>query len=1064
MMGRCFRDALVCSLAAAWFLAAGAVHAQDDARAAPTVGLSRNTPRAYVLTGAKIVAEPGKTYEKGVIVVRDGRIESIGNAGEITPPADAQVFDLAGKTIYPGLIDSYTETAFAAPPREQGAPYWNAYITPQLSAAKQYSADNDLNGKLRRQGVVARLVAPSLGVIRGTSAIVSTGEASNSEAESGAPGNNAAIIADRVAQHLRLTVPRRQGRSEEYPASPMGAVALARQAFYDARWYDEARKRASGAGGAAPDVDEALAALAPEAQGNSLYIADAPNELFVLRADLFAREFGLNLAVRGSGYEYLRLDAIKQTGRTIITPVFFPKPPNVGSAQAARSAALDDLMHWDMAPENPARLEKAGVRIALTSHLLPDKGEFLAGVRKAVARGLSPEAALAAMTTTPAELFGVRDRLGSLAAGRPAHLVVASGDLFNPQTKILETWVAGRRYEHSVAPLFDLRGEWEWQIAGEPPGRSSLTVAVTGEVEKLSATAKLKPNSPSEAAPEAIGLTQLSLRDSRIAAAFPAKSLGREGVAQLSAVLVAAADGSQEWQGSVTWPDGSNSQLSAKRMVEPPAPEESKASDPPKAEAAALFSVNYPLGPFGRQAPPEQSKKLLLRGATIWTNGPAGVLQNGSVLIGDGKIIEVGANIEPGDATVVDVSGKHISAGIIDCHSHMGTDGGVNEGTQAVTAEVRIGDFIDCDDIDIYRQLAGGVTAANVLHGSANPIGGQNQVIKLRWGALPEEMKFAGAPAGIKFALGENVKQSNWGERFTSRYPQSRMGVEQIIRDRFQAAKEYKARQATWNAKPEGLPVRRDLELDAIAEILDGQRWIHCHSYRQDEILALLRTCEEFKITIATLQHVLEGYKVADAISKHGAMGSSFSDWWAYKFEVIDAIPYNGALMFRAGVVVSFNSDDQELARRLNTEAAKAVKYGNVPPEEALKFVTLNPAKQLRIDSRVGSLEAGKDADLVVWSGSPLSTFSRCEQTWVDGRKYFDLGEDAAARKAAAQMRAALVQKILASGQATRGEGEPASADDSHLWPRYDEYCHLHDHDHDHDHDHENENDHDHDH
>jgi N-acetylglucosamine-6-phosphate deacetylase len=267
------------------------------------------------------------------------------------------------------------------------------------------------------------------------------------------------------------------------------------------------------------------------------------------------------------------------------------------------------------------------------------------------------------------------------------------------------------------------------------------------------------------------------------------------------------------------------------------------------------------------------------------------------------------------------------------------------------------------------------------------------------------------------------------------------MGVEQIIRDAFSAAGDYRRQHEKWNADKSGLPPRRDLELEALAEVVGKQRWIHCHSYRQDEILALIRVCDEFGITIGSLQHILEGYKVADAMAKHGATGSSFSDWWAYKFEVIDAIPFNGALMHKRGIVVSFNSDDDELGRHLNHEAAKAVKYGGVPEEEALKFVTLNPAKQLRIDNMVGSLEPGKQADFVIWSSSPLSTLSRCEQTWIDGRKFFDREEDAALRAEQAKMRAALIRKVLDSGDKPGGE-EGRGDDDSDLWPRHDEFCH----------------------
>jgi N-acetylglucosamine-6-phosphate deacetylase len=557
-----------------------------------------------------------------------------------------------------------------------------------------------------------------------------------------------------------------------------------------------------------------------------------------------------------------------------------------------------------------------------------------------------------------------------------------------------------------------------------------------------------------------VKLSRVGLRDARFSCTFDAQDLYGEGIARLTAVVSFPKQANPTWLGHVTLADGKRLAFSATKLKEEETKDadekdDKEEADAEKPDAAAAFAVNYPLGAYGRSGPPEQPKTVLFKNATVWTSGKAGVLKNASVLVAGGKIRAVGKELTaPQGALVVDATGKHITPGIIDCHSHMATDGGVNESTQAITAEVRIGDFIDADDIEIYRQLAGGVTSSNILHGSANPIGGQNQVIKLRWGSLPEEMKFAEAPQGIKFALGQNVKQSNWGDEYTTRYPQTRMGVEQIMRDAFHAAKQYRREWNDWKWTRQGLPPRHDLELEAIAEIVEGSRWIHCHSYRQDEILALIRTDEilalirtldDFKITIGSFQHILEGYKVADAMAKHGATGSAFSDWWAYKFEVYDAIPYAGALMHNAGVVVSFNSDDRELARHLNQEAAKAVKYGGVPAAEALKFVTLNPAKQLRIDKHVGSLEKGKHADLVVWSGSPLSNFSRCEQTWLDGRKYFDIDEDRQARTEEAKIRNALIQKILDSGQDMKSD-EEMKKDESELWPRDDIFCHRHGH------------------
>ncbi|MEN9678000.1 MAG: Allantoinase, partial [Verrucomicrobiota bacterium] len=424
---------------------------------------------------------------------------------------------------------------------------------------------------------------------------------------------------------------------------------------------------------------------------------------------------------------------------------------------------------------------------------------------------------------------------------------------------------------------------------------------------------------------------------------------------------------------------------------------------------------------------------LLIRGATVWTCGPNGILTNASLRVEGGRIVAVGSGaMEPGpDTLVIDGTGLHLTPGLIDCHSHSAILGAVNESGLPSTSMVRIGDVVNSETPNLHRQLAGGLTIANLLHGSANPIGGQNQVIKLREGAAPEDLKYTNAPSGIKFALGENVKQSNWGDKFTTRFPQTRMGVPAFHQNRFTAAQQYTAAWKTWEAtkgrEPRPPPPRRDLELDAIAEIIAGTRLVHCHSYRQDEIVAFLRVMETFGVRVATLQHVLEGYKVADEIARHGAGGSAFSDWWAYKFEVYDAIPYGGSLMRDRGVTVSFNSDDDDLARRLNFEAAKAVKYGGTPEAEALKFVTLNPAKQLGIDRWVGSLEPGKDADLVLWSGSPLDSQSQCVQTWIEGRKYFDRLAEPARAQALYDERMAL----MAKAKKLAGEGADATASEA---------------------------------
>jgi imidazolonepropionase-like amidohydrolase len=453
----------------------------------------------------------------------------------------------------------------------------------------------------------------------------------------------------------------------------------------------------------------------------------------------------------------------------------------------------------------------------------------------------------------------------------------------------------------------------------------------------------------------------------------------------------------------------------------PPASDEAdSAAQPPP-----LRPERYPAGAFGVTGLAPQATDLVLRNATIWTAAEDGVITDADLWIRRGQIRAVDRDLKaPRGALEIDASGKHITPGIVDAHSHTAISRGINEMGSAVSVEVRIGDVVDPTDIAIYRQLAGGVTSANLLHGSANPMGGQNQVIKLRWGGDADSMKLAGAAPGVKFALGENPKQSNFGDDFVTRYPQTRMGVREIFEDTFEQARAY---ERTWKTRDRNaLPPRRNLRLDAVLEILNAERIVHIHSYRQDEILMFARLAADWGLAVGTFQHVLEGYKVADAIAEIGAGGSTFSDWWGIKMEMADAIPYNTALMHRAGVVVSVNSDSNELARRLNLEAAKAIKYGGLSEADALATITINPARQLRIDEQTGSLEVGKDADFVVWSGPPLSSYSRVEQTWIDGRRYFDRDADQTAQAWGRSERQRLIARALAE-RLKRPDAKPAS-------------------------------------
>lgn len=967
---------------------------------APKQGIRENDPRTHALTNARIVIAPGKSIENGTLLIREGMIVEAGPSVKV--PADARVWDLTGKIVYPGFIDAYSRIGLpeslqpeplrpeidyddpnAKPkeiPREttKGMHSWNAMVIPERKAADYLNLNKKTTRKLRDLGFASALVVPGRGIFRGSSALINLRDTDVTTS----------ILAPLVAQHIAFDFNRRDDAA--YPNSLMGCIALIRQNFLDASWYQAAQDayRKNPGTTERPETNASLATLAEQAQRKQPTVFETEDELQLLRALRIADEFKLKPILRGNGYEYRVRKSLTTTKTPIILSLDFPKVPEIERPDRALEYQLDELQHWDRAPSNPARLAEAGIPIAFTTEKLerPEK-EFWSRIRLAVRRGLSPDSALAALTTAPAEMFGVADRLGTIAPGRIANLVVANGDLFSTDAKVLTTWIDGYYFDTDAATERDPRGKWDLTSEGK-----TVPLTVGGELERLEA--KLAGETAT-----------LSTKDDVVVLIVPAKSFEKgDGSIRFTGRIAGEAI-----TGSGETPTGTAIRWTARRTsaytpVKKPDEKTSPLDKPLDLPEA------YPAGAFGRFAPPEQPHSLLIQGATIWTSSSHGTIQNADLLVVDGKISAVGTGLKaPAGTSVIDGKATHITPGIVDCHSHTGISQGVNEASHAVTCEVRIGDVLDPTDINIYRQLAGGVTSANVLHGSANPIGGQNQVIKLRWGSLPEELKFADAVPGVKFALGENVKQSNWGDKFTTRYPQTRMGVEQLIRDRFRAALEYDAA----SKKKDGLPFRRDLQLEALLEVVNGKRLVHCHAYRQDEMLMLMGLADEFKFKIGTFQHVLEGYKIADEIAKHGAGGSTFADWWAYKWEAFDAIPDNAAMMLSRGVVTSVNSDSDDLARRLNTEAAKSTKYAYLSEEEALKLVTIYPARQLRIDAKTGSLETGKDADFVIWNGSPLSNYTSVKQTWIDGRKYFDRAEDTEARKTVAAQREALIQKAL---------------------------------------------------
>jgi imidazolonepropionase-like amidohydrolase len=957
------------------------------------------TPRVHAIVGARLVLAPGQVIERGTIVMRDGLIIAAG--ANVSVPADARVWPGDSLTVYPGLIDAYVLPGGASAPATgpgpggrpqqgteasepaRGASSSLSVVRAEYRTIENLSLESGQLESLRAAGFTAAQVAPRNGVVRGTSAVVGLGSG---------PLNGNTLVTD--ASQVIALQPQRSG----YPGSLMGVIAVIRQAFLDAKWYRDANAAYARKPSAAerPPVDNALAALQPVIAGQQGVLFVADEFLQVLRSAALAKEAGVFARIVGAGDEYKRAALVAATGAQLIVPVNFPEAPDVSTPERAIEVATEELRQWQDAPGNAEALTKAGVTFALTANGLRDVKTFPAAVGRAIERGFSDAAALAAVTTTPARMLGLESRLGTLAAGKIANLTVTRGTLFHGG-KVREVWVDGDRYEIAKDETI-AKGDW---TIGWGQGEHALQVKADRET-----TVTLVVG------PDTLKATDVRLEDKRV------RFNVRRGTEAVEAFDLRAANDALTGTLKVAGVGEHAVHGRAARRDE----KAEKAPEPPVPSPVVMGNTE----PW-RMPQPAQPAAVLVRGATVWTAGPKGTLENTDVLVRAGKIAAIGAGLSaPSGAVVVDGKGKHVAPGIIDEHSHSAILGNVNECTNSVTCEVRVQDVINSESVNLYRQLAGGVTAMHLLHGSCNAIGGQAAVIRSKWGAPPDELFMADAPPTVKFALGENPKQANFGADRTNRYPKTRSGVEETIREAFSRAKDYDREWADWRAKRRPLPPRRDLQLEALSEILSGKRLIHCHSYRADEILALMRLAEEYGFRVNTFTHILEGYKVADEMAVHGASGLGFSDWWQYKQEVIDAIPWNAWLMWDRGVNVGFNSDSDELARRLNAEAGKAIKYGGMPPDEAIKTVTINPAKSLKIDARVGSLEPGKDADFAIWSGPPMSPYSRCEQTWIEGRKYFDRSADLEGREALAKEREALIARVRAAKKDGSG---PATAE-----------------------------------
>ena len=1002
------------------------------AQGPPPNGPRTVEPGWFALTSARLVTAPGAAPVTGTIVVRDGRITAVGDA---PPPAGATVLDASGLTIYPGLVEPFYGSDVPALDPSTDDKHWNPMVQPQRRArdgALVPAADRDA---LRKLGYTTVACAPSGGILKGTAAVALLDEPD-------------AQRPTRILREDAYLVVSLQTSRDGYPESEMGAVALLKQTLHDGVWYGrclaaiaaDPSLRAS-----APTPSAALQALVDH-RALPLF-CDSQDELQALRLLKVAAEYERKAVVVGSGMEFRRTAALAAAKATLVLPLVVPDAPDVATVSAAERVSLRQLQSWEQAPTNSKRMLDAGLEVAWTTARLRDRKDFAARARDAMACGVTADQALAAVTTVPAALLGVGDLVGTLAPGKYANLLVTNGDLFAAKTEVKEVWVGGRR--HVVTPPADqgLDGTWSWTegwpgAAGTAPSvriaGTTVTVKVGDAELKVADVSRDERSLQCRVRGEALGQdVAFWLRLRRDGDGLVGSLQAPEQAPRAVRGVRTAAPAKDEGKETAKADDGKPDEKTAEKGGDKAGEKKDDKQDGKKADEPAftppdLGPLPTPLGGYGFAAMPEP-KEFALVGATLWTSDGRGNLRDGAVHVRGGKIVFAGPRSEmaklPADVPVIDATGKHVTPGMIDCHSHTGIRRGVNEGGQAVTAEVRIEDVLDPDDADWYRQLAGGVTMVNQLHGSANAIGGQSRTTKVRWGvAVPDDMHLAGARPGMKWALGENPRGANGGSG--SRYPNTRMGVEALLRDRFLAADTYRQQHAAYEAlapaqRAKVLPPRRDLELEAIAELLAGVRWIHCHSYRQDEILMLCNLVRERGIKVGTFQHVLEGYKVADEIAQNAVGASSFTDWWAYKFEVYDAVPGNGALLHAAGAVVSFNSDSDELARRLNTEAGKAVKYGGLAPWDALTFVTRNPAIQLGVFERTGSLTAGKDADLVLWSDDPLSYAARCEATWVDGRPLFTLAADAEARTRIAAERKRLIQKALDGGKAG-GRGRTA--------------------------------------
>ncbi|MGJ3237014.1 amidohydrolase family protein [Marivirga sp.] len=948
-------------------------------------GVKDERPGLHAFINATLHVDYQTSIENATLVIQKGEVIDAGKNAVV--PDGAIVHDLKGKHIYPSFIELSSKIGMpkaengrsSGPqlgPKKEGAYNANDAIKAYFNAHEAFEYKDSDADKMRKAGFGVVLTHNQDGLVRGTGSVIALHNGPENEI----------ILKETASQHFSFD---KGSSTQDNPSSLMGAIALIKQTYLDAKWYANQNEM----------IDISLNAFNQNKSYPQFFDAGG-DKLYVLRADQLGDEFGVQYIIKGNGDEYQRLDEIKATNAQLILPVNYPEAYDVEDPFEAMNVSLEDMKHWEMAPSNLKMLADKGINYSITSDGLKDPSKLSSMITHSLEAGLAEEQALKALTYNPAQFVKMGDKLGSLSKGKYANFIITDGSPIKKDTKIYENWVKGNPYKYLDYSLPELAGDYtlsigelEYQMEAKgDPGKEKFKIVVND-----STSYDIKSDISKQ-------LISLSFKD---------ESKEKAGKIRLSGWLN---DGGLS--GNAKMPDGSwvkwNATLNNQDTEEDT--EEDKKDEEKEAIKDDLGSLIYPFVAHGNTEKPK-TETILIKNATVWTNEAEGVLENTDVLLENGKIAKIGKGLTASGAREIDGTGKHLTPGIIDEHSHIAISRGVNEGSEAVTAEVNIEDVVNSEDINIYRQLSGGVVASQLLHGSANPIGGRSAIIKLKWGYSPEEMKIDWADKFIKFALGENVKQSNWGERNTIRFPQTRMGVEQVFEDAFTRAREYEAEWKAYNAlskrdKANANAPRRDLELETLVEILNSERFISCHSYVQSEINMLMKVAERYGFRINTFTHILEGYKLADKMKEHGVGGSTFSDWWAYKFEVNDAIPYNAALMHGEGVVTAINSDDAEMGRRLNQEAGKTMKYGGVPVEEALKMVTLNPAKLLHLDDRMGSIKVGKDADVVLWSDEPLSIYAKAEKTIIEGTVFFNRDEQEEKLNAIQAERARLVAKM----------------------------------------------------